>query len=488
MSKQIKKLAIVGGGTAGLVAALTLQARFGDIKFDLIRSKNIGIVGVGEGSTEHWLWFMQFINLDLIDVIKNCDSTYKLGIMFENWTEKPYLHSASFGYMNSYQQYFNVAGKIIGDGCDQKDLTPHYLWENMVPQEFVDDPRLNFGNQLHFNTYKLNEFLSKVFVSRGGTIIEDEIQDVSLDEQGNICKLKGVEAEYTHDFYIDSTGFKRVLMNKLGAKWESYSKYLKSNSAITFQTEDTANYNTYTIARAMDYGWMFTLPVWGRHGNGYIYSSDYITEEKAIQEVERLLGKPAQIGKTFKFDPGCLENAWIKNCVAIGLCSNFIEPMEATSIGSSIQQSIMLVNTLINYNDATVKIYNKSYKKVMHNIRDFVALHYITKKENTQYWKDLKDMELPPFLQEYLPKWKHKLPTKEDFSDGSSYDMFAENNYILCLHGLGLFDSNSIKREYEAINNSLKGSTENLIAELKYKQSMSGYITHKQYIANIRNM
>jgi tryptophan halogenase len=488
MSKQIKKFAIVGGGTAGLVAALVINARFCNIQVDIIRSKNIGIVGVGEGSTEHWLRFMEYVGLDIVEIFKHCDSTWKLGIMFENWTEKPYFHSASEGYMSSLDLYFNVAGKIIGEGKDQKELTVKPMWEGKIPDHYLNTPRRMIGNQLHFNTHKLNDYLSSFATSKGINIIEDEIDDVFLDEQGNICKLKGQAAEYEHDFYIDSTGFRRILMNKLGVKWESHSKYLKVDSAITFPTPDTENYNMYTTATAMDYGWKFNLPVWGRHGNGYIYSSKYINEEQAMQEVRNLHGDQINFGKSFKFDPGCLENAWIKNCVAVGLSSNFIEPMEATSIGSSIQQSFMLVNSLINYDDNVVKSYNKSYKKMMHNIRDFVVLHYITKKDNTQFWKDLQGMELPPFLAENLPKWKHKLPTKEDFSDGSSYDMFHENNYILCLHGLGLFNTESIKKEYDALAFNLKSKTHEDFAAIKLSEATTTYTTHKHYLKHIRSL
>jgi hypothetical protein len=125
---------------------------------------------------------------------------------------------------------------------------------------------------------------------------------------------------------------------------------------------------------------------------------------------------------------------------------------------------------------------------MMHNIRDFVVLHYITKKDNTQFWKDLQGMELPPFLAENLPKWKHKLPTKEDFSDGSSYDMFHENNYILCLHGLGLFDTESIKKEYDALAFNLKAKTNEDFAAIKLVEATAIYTTHKHYLKHIRSL
>ena len=130
-------------------------------------------------------------------------------------------------------------------------------------------------------------------------------------------------------------------MSKLGAKWNSYNKYLKMNEAIAFQTEDTDNYNTYTLARAMDYGWMWRIPVYGRWGNGYIFNNEYINAGQAKKEVEKLLGREINVARNIKFDPGSLDRVWIKNCLAVGLSANFVEPLEATSIYFHFQTSLI---------------------------------------------------------------------------------------------------------------------------------------------------
>jgi tryptophan halogenase len=482
--KNVKKLLVVGGGTAGLISALILKKRL-NIKIDLVYSKNIGIVGVGEGSTEHWREFMQFIGIDPYTLIKECDATYKAGIMFKNWGERDYFHSVVSPFDSKFSQYSFVYAKQIAENSTY--INPRFIWESKINSWYISRPETPPANQYHFNTHKLNEFLIKIAKSMGIGIIEDDIIDVILDEDGAIKTLTGNNNAYEYDFYIDSTGFKRILMNKLGAKWQSYSKYLKMKSAITFQTPEEENINLWTLSQAMDYGWMFKIPVWERNGNGYIFDSDYITAEQAKLEVEQLLGHKIEIGKQFNFDPGALETPWIKNCCAIGLSASFVEPLEASSIGTSIQQSFLLMQKLINYTDTSIDDYNNSVNVIMENIRDFIVLHYVTNKTNTEFWKNIRTLELPNSLKFKLDKWRHRLPVSEDFNDMSDYILFTPSNFIVVMEGLDLFNRNSIRAEYDALYPEMKETANSIIKQqLEFEKSIK-FITHKEMISIIRN-
>ena len=483
MMNNVKSLLVVGGGTAGLVAALILKKRL-DIQVDLVYSKSIGIIGVGEGSTEHFREFMEFVGINQYDLIKECDATYKCGIMFEGWGDKDYLHCVIPPYNKKTAQYSTIYGHQIANNSSY--VTPEIPWHNRVNRWFVNRPEEFPYNQFHFNTHKLNKFLFDIASAAGIRIIEDEINDIVLDDNGYIKYLTGSKQQYQYDFYIDSTGFKRPLMEKLGAKWNSFGKYLKMKAAVVFPTGDEDNYNIWTLAKAMDYGWMFRIPVWGRHGNGYIFDSDYTNFDQAKAEVEKLFGREIDFGKEFKFDPGCLDRAWINNCCAVGLSGSFVEPLEATSIGTSIQQSFLLMHKLINYDQKVIDSYNKSFTDVMENIRDFIVLHYVTNKTNTQFWKDISSIELPDTLKSKLDIWKNKLPIEEDFSELSDYKLFGVDNYTLVLEGLNLFNRDAIKKEFESNPSYIKYAAQQEIEkQLQFEKSVDT-ITHKKLLELIR--
>lgn len=443
------KILVVGGGTAGLISAMILK-KFTDHEVDVVYSSKVGIIGVGEGSTEHFSNFMRALDIDHHSIVQECDATYKCGIMFKNWTKdnSSYLHSVGQNFNKEFNGYSHVYAKQIAEQDSYVNLK--MFWDNEVNKWYINKNYDPVVNQYHFNTYKLNEFLTKRSKNLGIGIFDDDILDVVLNENGEIDHLLGEKQKYDYDFYIDSTGMKRMLMTKLGAKWNSFGQYLKMKAAITFPTRDEDNYNIWTLAQALDYGWMFRLPVWGRHGNGYIFDSDYISEDKAKEEVDKLFGYDVEIGKTFKFDPGYLDQAWMKNCVAIGLSGSFVEPLEATSIGTTIQQSFLLAETIGNpYSENEVKSYNDNFTSIMENIRDFIVVHYITDKDSSQFWKDIKNIKIPDSLQQKMEVWKKHLPISSDFNDESNYKLFNHQNYILVLNGINWFDVESIKKEYD---------------------------------------
>ena len=218
-------------------------------------------------------------------------------------------------------------------------------------------------------------------------------------ENGNIESVTTDRGEKIEaSFWFDASGFAKVLMNKLdNTEWESFSKYLLCDSAIAFPTESdpSGQIRPYTRARAISSGWMWEIPTQERRGNGYVYSSQFSTEDEALKEASKLTGYEIPFHRSFKFNPGYLKNIWVKNCCAVGLAGSFVEPLEATSIGTTIQQSLILMHRLANYDQAVIDSYNKSVDAVMENIRDFVILHYITERQDTEFWKDLKNFELP---------------------------------------------------------------------------------------------
>jgi len=481
-----KHITILGGGTAGLVSALILQRRFLNLNITIIKSNKIDIVGVGEGSSNEWRLFMEYCKIDYKELIKNCDATIKYGVFFDNWTKKPYYHNLSEVY-SSYAkvgQYLAGYGYHIYNNHEQLASTSMFqdnnntICKNFLDNDIVPSP------QFHFNTFKLNDYLIKLCIEKGIKIIDDEIKDVSLDEKGNIKSLKG-EKNYTSDFFIDCTGFRKILISKLGAKWKSHGKFLKMKEAIAFPTKDTEEYNTYTLARGMKYGWMFRIPTFGRWGNGYIFDSNYINAEQAKKEAEEYLGHEVEVKKNIKFDPGYLDKTWIKNCLAIGLSANFIEPLEATSIGTSINQVFLFLHYFFNYNEKDIEDYNKKINSIMENIRDFIFLHYMVERNDTEFWKDIKKLEVPEKLQRNLEKWKHRLPINEDIID-TNYHLFLSHNYATVLWGINKIDK-SIKKEYLTLNDFEKKYVENLI--LQYKKTLkTEQISHKEYLKKIRNI
>lgn len=489
----MNSILIAGGGTAGFITALILRVKLNkDIKIKMLVPKSIGIIGVGEGSTEHFDSFLKFINTDKTNFIIKTDATMKSGIRFKDWTKNEYMHALAAGFTDSTGLDTITFQHIMSNNIHPKYTTDYYTWNSLVGDFY--DPygnKLSYGgyNQFHFNTFKLNEHLTNLAKLYDIEIIDDEIVDVIIGEKG-IEKLKGKKEEHKADFYIDSTGFNRVLISKLGAKWVSYSKYLKLKEAIAFPTEDEPEYNMYTVAQAMKYGWMWKIPVWGRHGNGYIYDTDYIDKEKAVEEVEKFLGKKIEVARHIKFTPGALDNVWIKNCVAVGLSANFIEPLEATSIGTSINQAFILMHTISSYNETTINSYNKTVRDMMENTRDFVSLHYITERNDTQFWKDVKHVEVSDKLKSYLEIWKNRLITTFDMSDGV-YDLFHSNNFNQIAYAHNLINTENLKKHYKALDKVIVESalqlSWNSLLQSKVAKSVP-YLNHKEYIEQMRKV
>lgn len=476
MMKKVNSVTIVGGGTSGFITALILKQKFQEnIDITVVKSDKIGTIGVGEGTTEHWGMFSDYIGLDRKQIIKECDATLKCGLLFTDWGGKDYMHGA-YDFSNCDRHMYL---KLLAE--DKPLIAEDYFYKGLCSENMFSDYVLN---QYHFNAISLNKFMIKISKQRGIKVVDDIITDIKLNENGEIENIHSDKCGYKSDFYIDCTGFRKLLIGKMNAEWISHKKYLTLNSAVVFPTGDTENYNLFTLSQAMKYGYRFRIPTWGRHGNGYIYNNNYTNVDDVKKELEDIFKQDLDIKREINYDPGYLKNVWIKNCLSIGLSANFIEPLEASSIGMSIQQSFMLANRIHNYNQANIDEYNREVENMMINVRDFVFLHYMCKRNDTDFWKDLKNIEAPDTLKEKLEIWKTRLPLDEDFNN--NWGLFSSINWIGVLNGLDLLDKDSVKRQYDMLSKKYKEKLNLMEQDILYRVNSSRLITHKQLIAKIR--
>lgn len=491
---MINSICILGGGTSGLIAALILRKAWPELKITIIESSKIGIIGVGEGSTEHWRRFMTHADIDIFSLVKETGATFKIGIKFTDWNGdgKSYFHSLS----EQYGVASNVHGlpftwlQMIGEDWNPLDT----MWEKAADSMHLE-PLHEILAQYHFDTNKLNTYLHKICKARKITVIDTEIKGVILDHQGYVKELIDVtDIKHTYEFYIDCSGFQRVIGSKLKAKWIDCSQQLPMNSAIAFPTDYTESIPSYTQATALSSGWVWRIPTQDRYGNGYVFCDSFINDTQAYDEVshhyKNNLGimNSLSIGKKIKFTAGYVENYWIKNCVMIGLSGIFVEPLEASSIGTTIQQVMILCPDLFFYEkgeELTAERYNKQMKSISENIVDFIQLHYFTKRNDSEFWQWCKNAIVPTaFNAKYLEYFKKGYPNKNLFNEPMA--LFSYLNFGQVMHGLDMFDNSHIKKKFEAHMAAHSVDTKNMVALTKAENLTSKFYTHRESLEIIK--
>lgn len=453
---MINSITILGGGTAGFIFALITKQSMPFLDIKVIESSQIGIIGVGEGSTEHWQNFMNFCKIPVDRLFRETGATYKTGIRFENWNGdgKEYWHSLN-GDVAWFDYTTATHPEIIKQIYNQQDpLDTVYCGAKNSTHEI---PVIDRVHQFHFDTFKLNQFFHTLCQERGINIIDDIIKDVILDEQGYVKELIGEKTNYQADFFVDSSGFRRVITSKLQTRWHDCGKQLPMNSAIAFPTGYKEDIPSHTLSRAVSSGWMWRIPTQDRFGNGYVFCDEFINEDQAVAEAQKFIDEPINVGRKIKFSAGYVDKFWNKNCISVGLAGMFVEPLEATSIGCTIQQAFAFIPCIANWergNDNSGKIYNNDMKLVASNIIDFVQLHYFTKRNDSEFWRWAKNnIELTDFNKETLETFKNILPSLGNFP--GSYIMFKQLNWMQVMHGLGLYNYQSIQTNHKNLYNYL---------------------------------
>jgi tryptophan halogenase len=475
---MIKSVCILGGGTSGVVTALVLKRWYPTIDITIVESSNVGIVGVGEGSTEHWAQFMRAVDIPLKELITETSATFKSGIKFDNWNGdgEYYFHALHANYT-----------EVIPSGLPALMVALMAKESaHLTPQAILDSkhyfPLSTTVNQYHFDTHKLNKYLHKKCLDRGVKSIDADIVDVELDSDGFVHSIIDTDNQrYSADLFIDCSGFAKIISSKLGSKWVDCGDYLPMNKAFAFPTEGEQDIPSHTLSKALSSGWLWRIPTQERFGNGYVYCGDFITDDQAYIEAQQLYNKPIEIGKSFKFRAGYIDKFWIKNCVSVGLSGSFVEPLEATSIGTSIQQAFGIGNVLIHWDRNDTKIanqYNEHFEEVAKNIIDFVQLHYVTKRQDTEFWRHCQNLKLTDFNKEMIPYFKKTLPNRMFYN--KPFLLFTEQNWMQIMYGLKIFDLDHIKAIWNSQDPALIADSELMFSNIKQFEAANTPLSHRE--------
>jgi tryptophan halogenase len=502
----MKNIVIVGGGTAGWLTALYAKKIFPKENITVIESQEIGILGAGEGSTPPLIGLMDFLDIPISDLIENTNATIKNGIKFTNWSSTKDFYYHGFDVIDPSLNNFNVNSAfnnfelrnipfdilqnyLTDTNVIDFDLVAMSLEENKVacklekPKRKDVNPIFNYVQHaqfsLHFDARNLAKRLTEIAIERKINLIDGVVDKINSLDNGDIKSLTLRDGTVVDvDFVFDCTGFAKFFIGKhFNSEWVSFAKHLPMKKAMPFFIEiDNNNIPAHTESIAMNYGWMWKIPLQHRYGCGYVYDSDFISDEDAKKEIESYLGfvptYPRE--KPFTFNPGCYKDVWINNCISIGLASAFVEPLEATSIWQTIlllQDVFNKKENIFNRNKSVMKIINKRYLDQTMEIRDFIYLHYVTNKNNNDFWKNFTvNNEMPETLKEKIDMIQNSI-----LHDNDHLGMFSSVSYYRVSSGLNLLNKETITK---IINSHDLDNLEDYI----FKQNILKKVTYPHFV------
>lgn len=469
---MIDNVVIVGGGTAGWMTATYLKRAFGDqVSVTLVESARIPTVGVGEATFSTVRHFFDYLGLDEREWMPRCSASYKLAIRFENWRgDGTYFYhpferlrvnkgftladwhlelnrrdgtAEQFDrhcYMTSWMCEARRSPRLLDGSLFASGL------DGSLGRSTLDEQRAQFPYAYHFDAAQLAAYLTDLGKKAGVRHVLDDVTAIGQDERGWITHVSTKEhGDLTGQLFVDCTGFRGMLINQtLGEPFRSFTDVLPNNRAVALRVprEDQETISPYTTATAMDSGWIWTIPLYGRNGNGYVYSDEYCSPEEAERTLRAHVapGRDDLQANHIRMRIGRNERSWVRNCVAIGLSSGFVEPLESTGI-FFIQHGIeQLVKHFpdARWEPRLIDGYNQRVARVIDGVREFLVLHYrAAARADTPYWKETKARPATEWLSEFLPVVATRLPDESTIYP--YYHGFELYSWITMVLGLGNF-------------------------------------------------
>jgi tryptophan halogenase len=469
------KIVIIGGGTAGWITTFYLSSIKNGNQYVNISSEEIPIIGVGEGTTGRFpdVFSKGIYGININEMMYEIKGLPKLGIKLRNWSKSTYeFYSPIDG---TYTQDFYIDYSTYSSYYNQSDLLScsqfSFLMENQKTNfKKIDNSdgsvSIDYnidGHAMHIDAYKTSEYFKTKSLFNGVKYIDSTVKQVKTDQNKITSIILSDGTEVTADLFIDCSGFSRVLSKELeGTGWEDYSKYLPVNKALVYsfdEDEITSIRKEYTLAEAMNNGWLWEIPTRDKVGRGYVYCDTFATEDEIVNELVQKYNRSINKVRTISFSSGRLKKFLNGNCVSIGLSSAFLEPLQATSIHCALVQLELFVYNFISdiklLDDQTVvESYNKKVAQLYDEMRDFVALHYTGGKTNSDFWKYCLTMERPERVNQLLHLSKSRLMRSFDFE--RMVGSVNQESWNPILSGLGHFNRRTIRDVFESDHASLE--------------------------------
>jgi tryptophan halogenase len=479
--RQIKRIAIVGGGTAGWIAASALARKVGhQCQIYLVESPDIPTVGVGEATIPGILDFLRLLEVDQQDFMKHTQSTIKLAIRFVDWHHIGHRYWHPFGPFGVFIDrlpfyHFWHKARAVGHTASLSDFN---LEISMAEQNKFIYPNNSLGiaknlkYALHFDAGLVARYLRTYSERLGVMRMERNVADVTLRENGFIDAVNFKEGDRLQaDLFIDCTGFRGLLIEgALKTGYVDWTPYLPNNRAVAMQVPNQIPRGPYTTATARPAGWQWKIPLQHRIGTGYVYSGEHVSDDAALNDLLSMPGnsEPLTEPRFIKFVAGHRRAFWNKNCVSLGLGAGFIEPLESTSIHLICSG---VYNLFDHFPDSTfdsvnIADYNRQMIDEFERVRDFIMLHYCpTARTDTEYWRRWQTMKLPDTLAERLELYRH---TGRIFP--RRHEVFVELSWFFVMEGMGLrprsYDPLADASDWEQVKRAMQAMRQKIAADV----------------------
>ncbi|MDP2130796.1 MAG: tryptophan halogenase family protein [Erythrobacter sp.] len=494
MPARLKTILIVGGGSAGWMAAALLSNLFqGLYRIKLVESEDIGTIGVGEATIPAIKKFNELLGLDEVQFMRLTQGTFKLGIQFNNWDKigSSYVHGfgvigQDLGWLRCHQYWLKM--KLQGEASDFANFsinTAAALENKFIPArtDAGDSPIGHIAHAYQFDAGLYARFLRTYAEERGVVRQEGKIVDVNLRPDDGYVDSVVLESGETlaADLFIDCSGFRGLIIEQaMKTGFEDWAHWLPCDRAIAVPCERSDNFTPYTKATAHGAGWQWRIPLQHRSGNGHVYASSYMDEAEAERILlENLDGKPLAEPNRFRFTTGKRKQIWNRNCLAVGLAAGFLEPLESTSL-YLIQSSLIRLIRLFpdgEFDQANIDEFNRQTDFEYERVRDFIILHYkATERDDTPFWRFFRDMDVPATLARKIDLFRaNGRIFRED------EELFSEESWIQVMLGQGIIPQGydplvDIKSEAQVAQ--FLGNVENVI-----KKCVAVMPTHEDFVA-----